>query len=65
MHQETHQSKQCDLSVSDFVQEAEHLASFKDTADSIFGCSYRPQEVSNHKLGLVGVRMLQDWLQPP
>ena len=62
--QESCQSEQCDLSVSDFVQEAERLASFQDTSNSISGCSYRPQVVSDCKLGLVGVCMLQDWLQP-
>ena len=65
MHpQESLQSEQCDLSVSDFVQEAERLASFQDTANSSSGCSYRPLEVSDRKLGLVRVHMLWDWLQP-
>ena len=40
------------------------LASFQDTSNSISGCSYRPQVVNDRKLGLVGVRMLRDWLQP-
>ena len=64
MQKEFPQSKQCDQSVSDFVQEAERLTSFQDTACSISGCSYRPEEVSDCKLGLVRVHMLQDWLQP-
>ena len=64
MQQESPQSEQCDQSVSDFVKEAVRLASFQDTSNSISGCSYRPQVVSDCKLGLVRVHMLQDWLQP-
>ena len=64
VQQESHQSEQCDQGVSDYVQEAVRLASFQDTSNSISGHSYRPQDVGNHNLGLVGVRMLQDWFQP-
>ena len=51
-----------DQSVSDFIKEAEHLASFQDTSNLIFGHSYRPHVLSDCKLRLVRVRMLQDWL---
>ena len=47
VQQESHQSDQCDQGVSDYVQEALHLASFQDTSNSISGHSYRPQDVSN------------------
>ena len=63
MQQESHQSEQCDQGVSDYVQEAVRLASFQDTSNYISVCSYRLQDVSNCKLGLVGVGMLQDWIQ--
>ena len=43
VHQEFRQFEQGDLSVSDFVQEAEQLASSQDTTKSISGCSYRPK----------------------
>ena len=58
VQQESHQSEQFNYDVSDYVQEAEHIASFQDTSNSISGCSYWPQIVSDGKLGLVGVRMI-------
>ena len=61
MQQESHQFEQCDQGVSDYVQDTVHLASFQDTSNSISRHSYRPQDVSNHKLGLVGMHMLQNW----
>ena len=63
VQQESHQSEQCDQGVSDYVQEAERVASLGNTSNSISGRSYRPQGVSHPKLGLVGVHMLQDWFQ--
>ena len=39
-------------------------ASHQDTSDAITGHSSKPQEVSNHRLGLVGEHMLRDWFQP-
>ena len=42
----------------------EHRASHQDTYDAITGHSSKPQEVSNHCLGLVRERMLRDWSQP-
>ena len=64
VQQESHQSEQYDEGVSDYIQEAVHLASFQDTSNSISGCSYRPQDVSNHRLGLVGECMLLEWYKP-
>ena len=42
----------------------QHRASHLDTLDCISGHCSRPQEVSNHRLGLVGERTLCDWYQP-
>ena len=39
-------------------------ASHQNTSDAITGHSSKPQEVSNHRLGLIGECMLWDWFQP-
>ena len=61
--QESFQSELNDQRVKEYVQEMQHRASHQDTSDAITGHSSKPQEVSNHHLGLVGEHMLQDWFQ--
>ena len=48
------QSEPSGLRVQEFVWEMERRASHQDTSDTITGHSSKPQEVSNHCLGLVG-----------
>ena len=62
--QESVQSEPSGLRVQEFVWEMECRASHQDTSDTITDHSSKPQEVSNHCLGLVGEHMLQDWFQP-
>ena len=52
----SHQSEHSDWR----VQEAQCRASHQEILDAIFGRSCRLQEVNNHRLGLIGERMLQD-----
>ena len=60
VQQESHQSEKSDQGVRDYVQEGVCLACLQDTLNSISSCSYRPQDVNNRRLGLVGECMLQD-----
>ena len=60
----SHQSEPSDKKVQKYVWEAQHRASHQDTLDCISVPSSRPQEVSNHRLGLLRECMLRDWYQP-
>ena len=60
----SHQSEHSDQRVQEYIQKDQHRASHQDTLDSISGCSSKPREVSNHRLGFVGERMLRDRYQP-
>ena len=57
------QSEPSDQRVQEFVQEAQCRASHQDTLDAISGCSSKPLEVSNHRLGFVRECMLCDGYQ--
>ena len=58
------QSEPTEQRIQEFVQEAQCIASLQDTSVAISGHSFKPEEVCNHQLGLVGERMLWDWYQP-
>ena len=54
----SYQSEPTDQKMQEFIQEAQQVASLQDTSLAISGHSSKPQEVSNHRLELVGERML-------
>ena len=58
------QSEPSEQDVQDFVQKISQRATLLDTSDAISGHSSNPQEVSNHRQGVIGERMLRGWYQP-
>ena len=60
-HQSEH--KNCDQRVLDYVQKDQHRASHQDIWNTTSGCSSKPREVSNHRLGFFGECKLRDRYQ--
>ena len=59
-----HQLEPSEQEIQEFVQELKERSSFLDTSDAISGHCSNPQEVSNHRLGVVGEYILRSWYQP-
>ena len=64
MESDPHRLEPSEQKMQEYIQELKKESSLLDISGAISGHSSNPQEVSNHRLGVVGERMLRSWYQP-